>query len=162
MSQYVFNGQRQGENIQLIIRSNPRLFLSPGIKIVVVAALFSLLVGYLPSHYLFIVGAILVLIALYFGLEAFFRFKNSMAIVTNQRVIVIEKRGLFHKEVSETDFDKIQELLTVKKGILNFILGCGDLLLRTNHGQGEDKIIIKGVVDPYEIQQQIAALKRSV
>ncbi len=157
-SSYSFNGQRKDESVKLVIKASPQIFLKPGIKTIVLIAIITAISFNFSGIYTFAADSLLVLFAAAIVVEAFLRYRISLAMVTNQRVIIVDKRGLLDQEISVVELNKIQDMSTVKKGIVKLLLRCGDVFIRTNNSQSADKITIKNVVDPYTIQQQIAVL----
>lgn len=57
-------------------------------------------------------------------------------IITNGRVIAVEQRGLFHREISEIAMDRIQNVSVEVAGPLATVLGLGTIRIQTA-GAGE-------------------------
>lgn len=51
--------------------------------------------------------------------------------VTEKRIIDVDQKGLFHREVSNLRFDKIQDISVEVKGIIPTFLNFGDLRVQT-------------------------------
>lgn len=80
-------------------------------------------------------------------------------IVTNKRIINIEQKGLFSREVSELELDRIQDVSAHVLGIIPTFLNYGDVLIQT---AGErEKFIFKKVADPYAIKDLIMSLEKT-
>jgi uncharacterized membrane protein YdbT with pleckstrin-like domain len=80
-------------------------------------------------------------------------------IVTNKRIINIEQRGLFSREVSELELDKIQDVSANVLGVIPTFLNYGDVLIQT---AGEkEKFVFKKVSAPYEIKDLIMSLEKT-
>jgi len=52
-------------------------------------------------------------------------------ILTNERVVRIEQRGIFHRVVSQLTLDRIQDVTTETKGVIPTFMGFGKLLIET-------------------------------
>lgn len=57
-------------------------------------------------------------------------------IITNQRIINIEQKGLFARIISEQRLSRIQDVTSEVKGILNTLFGYGNVFVQT---AGEEK-----------------------
>lgn len=77
-------------------------------------------------------------------------------VVTDQRVIDIEQKGIFNREVSSLRLDKIQDITVSVNGFLATILSFGDLHVQTAGQQVE--ITFKNVSRPYEAKDIISKL----
>lgn len=77
-------------------------------------------------------------------------------IITNKRMIDVEQKGLFHREVSTFRLDRIQDVTIEVKGILGTFLKFGDVVVQT---AGEHKaFIIRDAHKPEEVKQAIQAV----
>ncbi|EKE16004.1 MAG: hypothetical protein ACD_11C00056G0004 [uncultured bacterium] len=75
-------------------------------------------------------------------------------IVTNERIINIEQKGLFMRKMSEAKYSKIQDISVEVTGFLQTIIGYGDVRVQT---AGElENIVFRKVSNPYEIKNMIA------
>lgn len=79
-------------------------------------------------------------------------------IITNERVVNIEQRGLFVREISDLNFSRVQDVTTEVKGIIPTILNYGDVYIQT---AGEtERFVFRQVGDPYHIKDMIIQLSR--
>lgn len=79
-------------------------------------------------------------------------------IVTDQRIVNIEQKGLFSRVVSELELEKIQDITTDVKGIIPTFLNYGNLYVQT---AGEmERFIFRNVPDPYGIKDAIMSLQK--
>ncbi len=79
-------------------------------------------------------------------------------IITNERIINVEQKGLFTRKVSELKFAKIQDVTTEVKGLLQTILNFGDVHVQT--AAEESKFLFRQVPDPYHLKSLIMDLIR--
>ena len=81
-------------------------------------------------------------------------------IVTNRRVINVEQKGLFSREVSELEFEKIQDVTTEVLGIIPTFLNYGNVYIQT---AGEkERFTFADVGDPYRIKDIIMNLQKEL
>lgn len=73
-------------------------------------------------------------------------------IITNERVIDVEQRGLFRRETSEFSMDKVQDITVEIPHMIATFLRYGNLRIQT---AGEKSFNIKDVPDVYEIKKII-------
>ncbi len=74
-------------------------------------------------------------------------------IVTNQRIIDYDQKGLFERHVSEARYDKIQDVSFKQKGVWQVIFNYGTLEIQTA-GAGQ-KLEAQKVRNPQKLQQLI-------
>ncbi|MEK7209000.1 MAG: PH domain-containing protein [Patescibacteria group bacterium] len=73
--------------------------------------------------------------------------------LTNQRIIAVEQRGLFHRKISTFRLEMIQDTTIEIPGILATLIGYGNLQIQTA-GQNE-KFTIRGVNRPQRVNEII-------
>jgi uncharacterized membrane protein YdbT with pleckstrin-like domain len=71
-------------------------------------------------------------------------------IITNKRVVNIEQKGLFNRQVSELELARIQDITTEVTGVIPTMLNYGEVFIQT---AGENpRFIFHQVPDPYGIK----------
>ncbi len=74
-------------------------------------------------------------------------------IVTNNRIVNIDQKGLFRREVSTVSFDRVQDVTFEINGIIGTVLGFGDVYVQT---AGETReFVIEGVENPEHVKKRI-------
>lgn len=74
-------------------------------------------------------------------------------IVTDKKMIDVDQRGLFKREVSILHLDKIQDITSEIHGIFATLVNFGDLHVQTAGNQRE--FTIRGVANPDHVRQRI-------
>ena len=75
-------------------------------------------------------------------------------VLTNKRVISINQVSLFHREVTNSHYEKVQDVTTEVKGVVQTMLGFGDIHIQT---AGEDhEIVIDDIPNPNKVKQVIS------
>lgn len=78
-------------------------------------------------------------------------------IITNERLVFIELKGLFNRKVSSVHFRNVQDVSVEVKGVLPTLLNYGNLQVQT---AGEfNEFIFKDVPHPYELKDKILSLQ---
>jgi uncharacterized membrane protein YdbT with pleckstrin-like domain len=79
-------------------------------------------------------------------------------IITDKRIVNIEQKGLFMRDVSELQYEKIQDVTTEVDGIIPTLLNYGDVSIQT--AGKEEHFLFRQVPDPYGIKNQIMNLQK--
>jgi hypothetical protein len=75
-------------------------------------------------------------------------------IATNKRIIDIDQKGLFNREVSECRYEQVQDVTVEIHGIIATMLNFGEIHVQTAGEKRE--IIIKGVARPNKLRDFIS------
>lgn len=158
---YDFRGKRRNEDVLLVAKCHPWVLMPVVWVWLILSGLITLFVWWLgfstvSSYVIFITLAIGLLYSLY----QWFLWNNGMYIITNQRVIRIEQKSLFNREISEAELDRIQEISTEIKGPIRTMLNFGRVKIQTASTTG--RVDLDDVIDPYNIQQQIVRVQRQL
>jgi uncharacterized membrane protein YdbT with pleckstrin-like domain len=78
-------------------------------------------------------------------------------IITNKRVIEIEHKGMWHRDVASLRYESIQDVSIEIDGVLQTLLGIGDLYVQT--AGTEKEFIYKNAANPEKIKQLISRLQ---
>lgn len=94
-----------------------------------------------------------------FGFLVWIDYYFDVWIITSERIVNIEQRGLFVREISELNFARVQDVTAEVKGIIPTILNYGDVFIQT---AGEtERFLFRQVGDPYKIKDMIIQLSRN-
>lgn len=169
-SRYHFQGQRENEEVLRIIHRHWfNIFLQYigiGCAALLVTIIFSVLpkVISLPPDALpsifssFLLNTFLLFIWLYVFL-IWVDYYFDVWIITNERIVNIEQKGLFNREVSELRFSRIQDVTSVVDGFVPTILNFGDVYVQT--AAEEERFVFRQIPDPYTIKDMVMQLSRS-
>jgi uncharacterized membrane protein YdbT with pleckstrin-like domain len=169
-SRYHFQGQRENEEVLRIIHRHWfNIFLQYigiGCTALLVTIIFSVLpkVTSLPPDALpsifssFLLNTFLLFIWLYVFL-IWVDYYFDVWIITNERIVNIEQKGLFNREVSELRFSRIQDVTSVVDGFVPTILNFGDVYVQT--AAEEERFVFRQIPDPYTIKDMVMQLSRS-
>ncbi len=79
-------------------------------------------------------------------------------IITDERILNIEQKGLFMRSISEVHYSRIQDISTSVTGIIPTVLNFGDLLLQT--ASETERISFRQVGDPNGLKDEIMRLAK--
>ncbi len=119
------------------------------------------LVVTLPDHP--IIGPVFILLASLYGLLILLLFFHNFVdyyldvwIVTNERLINIEQKGLFFRTIAELRYYRVQDVASEVKGILPTLFHYGDVTVQT--AGTEPRFTMKQVPSAHDVARRIHAL----
>ena len=118
---------------------------------------FSILdIFYLPGNTTFIFVSLSAFWLLFLWIVFFVIWTNyylDILVLTTKRIISIDQRGLFFRDVSDFRLDRIQDVTVEVRGILATLIKFGDIHIQT---AGEDRdFMMRGVPMPYKLKETI-------
>ena len=156
-----FRGQRPGERVSLTLRQHPFTLVEHALKIVLSMLLLVLLYRLFGHPYwVNVVAPIVVLATLFIGFRSWYGWWNTMLLLTTERVLFVEQRGIASRKMSEALLDHIQFVTHEVKGVAHTIFNFGDVRIQT--AGAAEVLILRELADPYEIQQRITRLQREL
>lgn len=93
---------------------------------------------------------------LVFGLTQFFDYYLDVWIVTNERIVDIQLKGLFSRTTSETRLYRVQDVTAEMKGIGATVFDYGTVHVQTAGATG--RFIFEQMPDPDEVVRAISKL----
>ncbi len=137
--------------------------------LLLIPLLFAWLVNkYLPERWFFLFDGglkeIIIELSLsiyYFGIWVFFwtswtDFYLDVWIVTNERIIAVEQRGLFNRSRSELRLSRVEDVTCEVKGLFATLFHYGDVTIQT--AGMEQNSIFRKVPQAYAVTEQIVKL----
>lgn len=135
MKKMIFDGQREGEEVQFVFR---RHFLTAKSGVIFLILMIMIGVGLTllwPNNMMiFETFLALILVGILGFLYSYMLWYFSIYIVTNQRIRQISQRGLFKKSVVDLGLDKIQSISYGVSGIRAGLMGYGTIVIQTAVG----------------------------
>jgi uncharacterized membrane protein YdbT with pleckstrin-like domain len=106
---------------------------------------------------LMLIGSIYYLAIWVFFYGQFVDYYLDNWIITNDRLISIEQKGLFMRSIAELDLYRIQDVKSEVKGIFGTIFNYGNLHVQTA-GEEKELFILKNIPDPHNIREHLLDL----
>jgi len=151
---------KEGESAVLIVKKFPFVFLGQ--------ILFSSLFIIAPFFFLYPLvrwgwwGVLIFFVGLLIGsgvaVRVFVEYSFNVFLVTDTRIIDIDQKGFFDRTVSETTYDKIQDVSFRTHGVMQTLLHYGSVIIQTAGQQAN--IELHGVKNPEKVQQTIIEVQR--
>ncbi len=151
---------KENEELVVIIRKFPLVFILPIIfsAVFIIAPFFFMYPLFHWSSWGVGIFFTLLIIGLFIALRTFIIYSFNVFVITNQRIIDIDQAGLFDRTVSETTYDKIQDVSFRRKGISQTLWRYGSVVIQTAGQQANIELI--GVKNPEKIQQLITEIQK--
>jgi uncharacterized membrane protein YdbT with pleckstrin-like domain len=161
--------KHQGEQIIMVVRRHWFNVLQNLLSVLIMAAFLVTSFFYLPLLFptlsqnagsgLFLFGetvfAMVIWIVFFLILIDYY---FDVWIVTTRRIINVEQKGLFSREVSELKLEKIQDISTEVLGVIPTFLNYGDVFIQTAGEQ--ERFLFRRVPDPYRIKDVVMGLQK--
>lgn len=156
----LINMLKEGEELVRIVRKYPLVFFWQIVTsaFFIIAPFFFLYPLFHWSSWGVVIFFVAVCIGVLIALRIVIVYSLNVFIITSDRIIDIDQRGFFDRTVSETTYDKIQDVSFRIKGIGQTILHYGSVIIQTAGAQAN--IELDGVREPSRIQQIIIDLQR--
>lgn len=161
--------KHEGEQIIMIVRRHWFNILQNLLSVFIMAALLVASFLYFPAIFsslsarayngLFLFGETvfaMIIWIIFFLIWVDYYF--DVWIVTTRRIINVEQKGLFSREVSELKLEKIQDISTEVLGVIPTFLNYGDVYIQTAAEQ--ERFLFRRVPDPYRIKDIIMGLQK--
>ena len=168
-NQYHFSGLKDDEEILLVVH---RHWFDIFNQLVLVLIMLMIMLGsllYLPqilasfntpfaqSLFLFFLS-LFAIITWLTGFIIWIDYYFDVWIVTSKRIVNINQIGLFSRQVSEMDMERVQDISTKVEGVIATFLNFGDVLIQT---AGEITLFhFLKVPNPYAIKDLLMSLQK--
>ncbi len=93
-----------------------------------------------------------------FGFLVWIDYYFDVWIITNERIVNIEQKGLFNRHISELRFSRVQDVTASVDGLVPTMLNFGDVYVQT--ASEEDHFIFRQVGDPFAVKDEVMRLAR--
>jgi len=157
-----------GEKLEFSLRRHPIVFLGPIFVFLILATIpyvakiviFGANELVLPHPFLNIglrlfVGIYYLSIWIFF-FSQFTDYYLDINIVTNDRILDIEQKGLFGRSVAELDLTRVQDVHSEIKGIIPTLLNYGTVEVQT--AANEENFTFSQISNPHKVRQRILEL----
>lgn len=110
------------------------------------------------SPLVFFVGSFLALLSWVYMALIWIDYYLDAWIITSERIVNIEQKGLFVRHVSELKLQNIQDVTTEVEGLIPTVLNYGEVHIQTAAEQ--TRFLFRNVPDPYAIKGEIMRLQK--
>ena len=93
-----------------------------------------------------------------FGFLVWIDYYFDVWVITNERIVNIEQRGLFNRRISELRFSRVQDVTSSVDGLIPTMLNFGDVYVQT--AAEEERFVFRQVGDPFAVKDEVMRLSR--
>ena len=160
-----FDDQFEDEDVLFVFRKHPLIMrkgIILGMVCMLIGPLYTLILTYarpenIPSMTFFFMSILIsMVIGLLFVFPYWIGWYYSLFIVTNQRLIQITQKGLFHRSVVDLGLQQIQMVNYQISGLQQTLLGFGTIMMQTYVGD----LVIRDIHKPAKIQKKLLTILR--
>ncbi len=132
MKGYFNQELKEDEKLIVVLRKHSLSLVKPILIFSVIFIVLCFLIPVLFSSFIGLLIFILVLtVIVTYLIHEWFIWYFDIFIITDQRIIDIDQRGLFNRTVSETTYEKVQDVTYEMKGPLETFLEVGTVKVQT-------------------------------
>jgi hypothetical protein len=152
-----FEDQFDDEEVLFMFRKHP-VVMRKGLIISMLAILLGTLPALIKPEMSYFIGGLIggVVLSILLFLPSWIAWYYSIFIVTDQRLIQITQKGLFHRSVVDLTLAQIQMVNYQVSGLQETLLGFGTIMMQTYVGD----LVIHDVHHPAKIQKKLLKLLR--
>lgn len=166
---YRFKELHDGENVIKVLHRNWFYLLTQFLILILMAIVLFAGFFFLPllfpelmegeMHSLFLFGEVTFILAVWlYGFLVWIDYYFDIWIITDERIINIEQKGLFMRQISEADYTKIQDVTAQVEGFLPTIINYGDVYIQT--AAEKERFVFRTISRPYQIKDLLMQLAR--
>ncbi|HSW99265.1 MAG TPA: PH domain-containing protein [Candidatus Saccharimonadales bacterium] len=157
MADKYFEDQFDDEEVLFVFRKHP-IVMRRGLIIALLAVLLSTVPSlFKPEYSVYLIGlACGLVVGAGIMLPGWIGWWFSVFIITDQRLIQITQRGLFHRSVIDMRLNQIQMINYEVSGLQETLLGFGTVMMQTYVGD----LVIHEVHHPATIQKKLLEVMR--
>ena len=165
---YHFDGQKEGEEILLVAHRHwfniAVQFIAIFLVILLVIFIYPTLPALFPAiqnEYFAIFNFLFSLFLMFVWVFAFLIWVDyyfDVWIITDRRIINVEQKGLFSREVSELEHVRVQDVTTDVKGFFPTLLNYGDVFIQS--AAEKERFQFESVPNPYAIKDLVMKLQK--
>lgn len=168
-TKYHFKDLSDNDKILYVLHRNWFYLLKQYFVIFLIIGVFFGAMMFLPAIFPGMLGADFAKVSLFFentfflaiwlfGFLIWVDYYFDIWIITEERIVNIEQKGLFMRKVSELRHSKIQDVTTEVVGFLPTIINYGDVRIQTA-GEREE-FVFRTISDPYHVKSIILELQK--
>jgi len=161
-----FPGQREDEEILMILNKHWYTIAMPlvkGIAIILFSFVVPIWTGFMGTIFSYAIGAIIYYLWIIFWiayiLYEYYHWYRDKFIITDHRIIDIDQQGMFSRQVSEIELDRIQNVTYTVAGFFQTLFNFGTVTIQS---VGNNELTLEHIADPATCQREITALVKKV
>ncbi|MFC1622406.1 hypothetical protein ACFL1Y_00210 [Patescibacteria group bacterium] len=163
----LFPGQEADEKIILVLHRHPFVFLKVLLMYILLLGVPIVISTYITSYteweinqslnvILSLTTSLYYIFILTFLYRAWLDHYLDIWVITSERVVNIEQKGLFSRNISSQKLYRVQDVTADVKGILPTFLHYGNVFVQT--AGTKQNFIFKNIPNPYDVTKKLMTL----
>lgn len=159
---YFTKNLKEGEETVRIVRQYPWCYAFSIVLTVLLITLpfFLMFLLFRQGWWGILIFFLLLILGLIYGSRQAMMWYFDGFLITNQRIIDFDQKGLFDRAVSEAQFSRVQDISFKKKGVFQTMLNYGTVVVQT--ASSKVNLELKNVYQPEKVQSLLVELTRKV
>lgn len=112
------------------------------------------------SQLIYLMGSMFAMFIWLYGFFIWIDYYFDIWIITEERIINIEQKGLFIRSMSEVKFNRIQDVTAEEKGAIPTMLDYGDVYIQT--AAEKERFVFRKVPNPYGLKDMIMNMQKEM
>lgn len=161
-----FIGQRESEQVEIVLFKHWFVITVPVVKSLAIILLsFAVPMWLHWTAWIFSYGLTTAIYYLWmvfwvgYMVYAYINWYRDRFIITSERIIDVDQRGLFSRKVSEVELTKVQNITHSVNGIWATMLNFGTVIVQS---AGANDLDLDQIADPAGVQEDITTLIKTV
>jgi hypothetical protein len=159
-----FNGQDDKEDIVLMVRQHPAIFILKALLVIFLLVSPIILFPVLNSLFegainvaLWMGGSLVfLLLAITLAADSFFKWFYSVNIITDERIVDVDFSNILYHKFAEAQLEKIEDVSHKPAGLLSTVFDFGNVYIQTAGTNPE--FVFDNVPRPRDVQDTITDL----
>lgn len=158
-----FPGQKSKEKMIKTLRKSPLFLSKKALRFIILLSVSIFVMTYVSqieflsfmANYINIVALFGIIFSLSYAFYAWATWYYDVYVLTDERIIEVEQKSLFSREVKEVSLDKIQDVTYSVSGLISTVFGVGTVKVHSASGL---TINMEGVSKPSIVREVIVKL----
>lgn len=162
ISDYLSKQLQPGEEVIRIVRRH-KITMSSGVglgSVLILTDFFLIAWWFQHRSWGGLAFTLMAMLAIWIIIRSVYLWQHNVLAITNRRIIDIDQRGWFERNVAEAPIEKIQDVRYTIRGLWPTIFRFGTIVIQT--AGSETNLELEAVQHPVELQQLILDLQRHV
>lgn len=100
---------------------------------------------------------LLIFLGIYYALRSYVKWHGTFLLITDQRIVDVDRRGLFDRIVSEVPYQSLSSVSYRSKGFIEMSAGIGTITFQVY--SGNEDVSFKYIMHPAALHKQILELR---
>lgn len=159
---YEFAGQNDNEKVLLVVKQHGLFAFWATIKTLGLILVYVVILKFFGASTITSYATYIILIwILYIIIFNWFRWANTVYLLTDHRIICVYQYSFFRRIISESTLENILFISNRVEGLVQTFFDVGSIHIRTS-GVSEEEMVLSCIKSPYEVEQEIVKAQKKL